>query len=331
MLIYAFRDAHGTWHGDRHAAIHTAQPERGTLTLPHTPPGEAPGLFDGQRLDVLYAACDLEAGQDSYRLDDGRLIVAAWHVHELLSPAYTPSPAEPAHALPAPAPAPQRTSSLQLDVSSADRRYNLGVDFLAEGRVEITAVVCTLDGIVEGELTGELDARDLGEIGRLIASVPATPPGRSAAPQGSAAPLKATRHGDAWTPETHDYLREHYRAGRTPAELAQDLGRSEKSIRWKLYGLHLAPYPADLVPDQRTSPQPEPSKAYTVEEKRLAHPNAYKPWTPADEERLRRRCAEGVPLADLGQEFGRDQGAIASRLLRIDAEGPAADEARRAG
>ncbi|MFE2129166.1 hypothetical protein [Streptomyces amritsarensis] len=220
---------------------------------------------------------------------------------------------------------------MKLELRSEDRRYSLSADFLGEGRMELTAIVCTLDGIVQGELTGELDACDLGEIGRLIASVPATAPGRSAAPDVPASTVKATRHGEAWTAEAVDYLKHHYQAGKTPLELAQDLGRSEKSIRWKLYSFNLAPYPADLVPEQRTSPQPKPPKAYTVEEKRQAHPNAYKPWTPDDEQHLSERCAQGTSLEDLAQEFGRDLGAIASRLLKINAEGPAADEAGGSG
>ncbi|MFJ1569897.1 hypothetical protein ACIOG8_37790 [Streptomyces erythrochromogenes] len=322
MLIYAFRDAHGTWHGDPHAEIYETQPGRGALTLPPTPPGGAPGLFDGQRLDVLYAACDLEASQDSYRLDEGGAFLATWHVHELLSPAYLPPHTEPTRA----SPAPQRTSSVKLELRSEDRRYSLAADFLGEGRIELTVIVCTLDGIVQGELTGELDACDLGEIGRLIASVPATAPGRSGTPDIPASTVKATRHGDAWTAETHDYLKDHYQAGKSPQELAQDLGRSEKSIRWKLHSLGLAPFPTDLAPSQRTSPQPKAPKAYTVEEKRQTHPNAYKPWTPDDEQQLGERCAQGASLEDLAQEFGRDLGAIATCLLKINAEGPAADE-----
>ncbi|MFD9619686.1 hypothetical protein ACFWB2_20720 [Streptomyces virginiae] len=323
MLIYAFCDAHGTWHGDPHAEINQTRPGRGILTIPPTPPDGTPGLFDGQRLNVLYAACDLEASQDSYRLDDGGAFPATWHVHELLSPAYLPAHAEPTRA----SPAPQRTHSVKLELRSEDRRYSLSVDLLGEGRIELTAIVCTLDGIVQGELTGELEACDLGEIGRLIASVPTTAPARSGAQDVPASTSKTTRHGDAWTAETHDYLKDHYLAGKTPQELAQDLGRSEKSIRWKLYSMNLAPFPADLAPSQRTSPQPKAPKAYTVEEKRQTRPNAYKPWTPGDERKLGERCAQGASLEDLAQEFGRDLGAIVTRLLKINAEGPAADEA----
>ncbi|MFB7136365.1 hypothetical protein ACFCZY_32910 [Streptomyces sp. NPDC056237] len=321
MLIYAFRDARGTWYGDPDAVIHDSQPGRGVLTLPRTAPGEDPGLFDGQRVEVLYAACDLEASQTSYRLDDGDSFVATWHVHELLSPAYRRVFTAPATA--------RGATVVRLEISSSHRRYSLHADVLAEGRVEITVVVCTPDGVIHGELTGQVDACDLNEIGRLIASAPApiasaveTTPTAT-----SPAPIKATRHGQAWTSDAVAYLEEHYRAGMGPEQLAEELGRSEKSIRWKLHGLKLAPYPSDLVPDPRPPAEPEAPKAYTVEAKRQLHPNAYKPWEPEDDQRLAERCAQGASLPELSKEFGRYEGAIASRLLKIQAEGPTVDDA----
>ena len=66
-------------------------------------------------------------------------------------------------------------------------------------------------------------------------------------------------------------------------------------------------------------------------EKRKTHPNAYKPWTDQEEEDLAARCAQGVLLAELAQEFGRNKGAIASRLMKIGAVGPAAHEAQEFG
>ncbi|MGW3438796.1 hypothetical protein ACWDB3_16605 [Streptomyces bacillaris] len=226
---------------------------------------------------------------------------------------------------------------MKLEIASSHRRYSLHADLLSEGRVEITVVVCTTDGVIRGELTGELDACDLSEVGRLVASAPVASAPVASAPvasavkttssAASAAPAKVTRHGQAWTPEATTYLEEQYRAGKSPESLAEELGRSEKSIRWKLYGLKLVPYPGDLVPDPRPAAEPEAPKAYTVEAKRQLYPNAYKPWEPEDEQRLATRCAQGVSLSVLAQEFGRNEGAIASRLLKIRAEGPAADDA----
>ncbi|MFJ4422179.1 hypothetical protein ACKI1Q_40905 [Streptomyces galilaeus] len=319
MLIYAFRDAGGTWYGDPDAVIHDIQPGRGVLTLPPADQGQESGLFDGQRVEVLYAACDLEASQTSYRLDDGASFVATWHVHELLSPAY--------HRVPT-APVPVRdAATVRLEIGSSQRRYSLHADLLAEGRVKITVVVCTSGGVIHGELTGEVDTRDLSEVSRLIASAPIASAVETTSSAASPAPVKATRHGQAWTPEAIAYLKEHYRAGKSPEQLAEELGRSEKSIRWKLHGLKLAPYPSDLVPDVRPPAEPEAPKTYTVEAKRREYPNAYKPWEPEDEQRLAERCAQGVSLSELSQEFGRNEGAIASRLLKIQAEGPAADDA----
>ncbi|MFD0151292.1 hypothetical protein ACWGQ4_03160 [Streptomyces sp. NPDC055721] len=274
MLIYAFRDARGVWHGDPDAAIHGIEPGRGVLTLPSTVPGQDPGAFDGQRVDVLYAGCDEEASEATYRLDSGDMFLATWHVHELLSPAYRRVVAAPGAVQDAP-------TTVRLEVGGPRRRYNLHAELVAEGRVEITVVVSSPDGVIHGELAGEVDARDLGEIGRHLASVART--------ASFAAP---------------------------PAEV----GVSNR-------GPELAPRPADLVPAPRTPVEPEAPKAYTVEEKRRVYPNAYKPWEPADEHRLAERCAQGASLHDLSQEFGRNEGAIASRLLKIQAEGPAVEEA----
>ncbi|MFD4862975.1 hypothetical protein [Streptomyces atratus] len=319
MLIYAFRDARGTWHGDPDADVHDIQPGRGALTLPPPTPGQDPGLFGGQQVEVLYAACDLEASRTSYQLDDGNSLLATWHVHELLSPAYH-------RVLTAPT-AERHTATVRLEIGSPHRRYNLHADLLAEGRVEITVVVCTPDGVIHGELTGEVDTCDLSEVSRLIASAPIASAAKTTSSATSPAPVKATRHGQAWTAEAIAYLKEHYRAGKSSEQLAEELGRNEKSICWKLYDLKLAPYPGDLVPDPRPPAEPEAPKAYTMEAKRQLHPNAYKPWEPEDEQRLAERCARGASLPELSQEFGRNEGAIASRLLKIRAEGPAADDA----
>ncbi|KOG35654.1 MULTISPECIES: hypothetical protein [Streptomyces] len=380
MLIYAFRDADdGTWYGDPDAAIHALQPRRGTLTLPLTAPGRDPGVFDGRQVEVLYAACEAEPSQTTYRLDNGDTVLATWQVHELLAPAYRPGfpkpTASPEAAATAAAPeaspasASARasdTSTVRLEIGSPHRRYNLHADLLPEGRTAISVVVCTPDGVILGELAGEVDASDLGEISRLLAAAPVAPAPAPApfhpalagaahsAPAGSAsasaprvpgvsaekaAPpvdgpqtdAKATRHGQAWTTEAVAQLKDRYQAGKTPGRLAQELGRSEKSIRWKLYALELAPHPADAVQAPRPPAEPEVVKAYTVDEKRRLHPNAYKPWEPGDELRLAERCAQGASLSELSREFGRNEGAIASRLLKIEAKGPAVEEAYEYG
>ncbi|WP_438453357.1 hypothetical protein [Streptomyces asiaticus] len=141
----------------------------------------------------------------------------------------------------------------------------------------------------------------------------------------TAADTRTVRRGARWTQEEKDYLRTEFLADIAIEQLAKDLGRSPRSVRWVLYHLRLIPFPADDVPTP--SSKPERPKAYTVEEKRKIHPNAYKPWSAEDEQRLAERCAQGASLAELAREFGRNQGGIASRLVRINAEGPAVEEA----
>ncbi|MFI5799753.1 hypothetical protein [Streptomyces sp. NPDC051677] len=161
---------------------------------------------------------------------------------------------------------------------------------------------------------------------------PPTPPGRTGAArtipaQATAehAAAKPARRGAPWTQDERNWLRTAFLDGAPVPDLAESLGRSEKSVRWVLYRLRLIPFPADDVP--ATHARPEKPKAYTVEEKRRIHPNAYAPWSAEDEQLLAERCAQGVSLAELSREFGRNPGGIASRLVKIDAVGPAAEEA----
>ena len=58
-------------------------------------------------------------------------------------------------------------------------------------------------------------------------------------------------------------------------------------------------------------------KNYTVAGKRQQHPNAYRPWTQDEEERLLARQEAGLTVKELAVEFGRQPGAIQSRLTRL--------------
>lgn len=140
---------------------------------------------------------------------------------------------------------------------------------------------------------------------------------------------KPARRGASWTQDEKNYLRDAFLDGTAVPELAASLGRSERSVRWTLYHLRLIPFPADDVPDPR--PKAEKPKAYTAEDKRKTHPNAYMPWSDEDDQLLAERCAQGVPLDGLSREFGRNEGGIAARLKKINAVGPAAEEARQYG
>ena len=59
-------------------------------------------------------------------------------------------------------------------------------------------------------------------------------------------------------------------------------------------------------------------KAYTIEEKRIKYPNAYRPWTKEDDDRLLQLSASGKSITELCEIFGRNQGAITSRLRKLN-------------
>lgn len=54
-----------------------------------------------------------------------------------------------------------------------------------------------------------------------------------------------------------------------------------------------------------------------LEELRRHHPNAYAPWSAAEEARLAEHYRSGRSIDELAQEFGRRPGAIERRLLRV--------------
>lgn len=57
--------------------------------------------------------------------------------------------------------------------------------------------------------------------------------------------------------------------------------------------------------------------AYSVEEIRQSHPKAYEPWTSKEDERLRDMLQAGRSVSELATDFGRQPGAIQSRLRKL--------------
>lgn len=64
-------------------------------------------------------------------------------------------------------------------------------------------------------------------------------------------------------------------------------------------------------------PKPEKKKAYTVEQKRSEHGNAYVPWDDEADRLLCRMYDEGKSISLLSDIFERTQGAIRSRLKKL--------------
>jgi len=60
--------------------------------------------------------------------------------------------------------------------------------------------------------------------------------------------------------------------------------------------------------------------AYSIEACRVDHPNAYTPWTQEDDDRLELLFCEGKTIKQLSEIFGRKNGAINSRIKRLELE-----------
>ena len=69
----------------------------------------------------------------------------------------------------------------------------------------------------------------------------------------------------------------------------------------------------DFIP----ADSPNRQKTYTMEEKRAKHPNAYRSWTKEDDDRLLQLSASGKSISELCEIFGRNEGAITSRLNKL--------------
>ncbi len=66
-----------------------------------------------------------------------------------------------------------------------------------------------------------------------------------------------------------------------------------------------------------TPPPKRAHGAYSVEEKRQTHVQAYMPWDAEQEARLCDEYRAGHSILELSRMFGRTEGAIRSRLLRL--------------
>jgi len=98
------------------------------------------------------------------------------------------------------------------------------------------------------------------------------------------------KFNEPWTEDETEELRQMAEGGVSRADMSQQLGRSPGAIKMKLQSLGLY----------------------------VAKPAA-RPWTPADEAELVRLYREGASFAALSAAFGRTEGAILSRLIRLRA------------
>jgi DNA-directed RNA polymerase specialized sigma24 family protein len=62
------------------------------------------------------------------------------------------------------------------------------------------------------------------------------------------------------------------------------------------------------------------AKAYSLDEVRNKHHDAYKPWTIELDDELTIMFCEGLNVKDMAKHFGRSKGAIHSRIRRLELE-----------
>lgn len=64
--------------------------------------------------------------------------------------------------------------------------------------------------------------------------------------------------------------------------------------------------------------EPKDGKAYSVEKIRERHQQAYLPWTTEDDNKLELLFCEGKKVKELAEIFGRNIGAINSRIKKLE-------------
>ncbi len=91
----------------------------------------------------------------------------------------------------------------------------------------------------------------------------------------------------------------------TPDEI-QKLGGCLFAFKKKKYPQPKAPKSSKQTGDSYMSKQKE------------EHPNAYNQWTPEEEARMKELQKMGLSAKEIGERLGRNEGAILSRLNKVD-------------
>lgn len=73
-----------------------------------------------------------------------------------------------------------------------------------------------------------------------------------------------------------------------------------------------------LIEESEILFEKEAEKAYEISEIRKTYNNAYEPWTAEDDEKLEFLFCEGKKVKELAQIFARNQGAIRSRIKKLE-------------
>jgi len=108
--------------------------------------------------------------------------------------------------------------------------------------------------------------------------------------------------------EIESLLNDLIEAHLTLSFLLVDLGRME--LKERLF--------AKLEPKYSIKGKRGTRKTYTVAEKQQANKNAYERWTPEDDEKLELLFCEGKTVKELSALFARNEGAINSRIKKLE-------------
>ncbi|PZT71595.1 MULTISPECIES: hypothetical protein [unclassified Streptomyces] len=320
LLIYAFKDNDGRWHGDPDIPLFDPddEPSHGELTyqpVPGTP--EAASPFNGHTLTVLYGVIDLDPGPVTYQLDTGGRFMASWHVHTLLA---APRGAAP-YREHTPG-KPETQPSLETAFTRDGHRYTLTGTHSDDGQLTVELTVTTSQGEIRSELCGAVHDTDLEPLARLLDAASHTPAHRCT--HIPSPPHPAT----SWTEQESSRLAARFRHERNFKVLAAEFGRSSSAVYDELVRQQLIRPRPQSFPTSTPAPTPAPSVSPIMQQRRALHRNSHARWSDEDDQMLAQRCAEGATNAELCDEFGRSSTAIEARLLKVGATGPAADEAR---
>ncbi|MDE5487300.1 hypothetical protein [Elizabethkingia meningoseptica] len=94
----------------------------------------------------------------------------------------------------------------------------------------------------------------------------------------------------------------------TVSYILVDLGRKE--LEERLYDKFAPKY---SIKGKRGT-----KKSYTLDEKRFQNKNAYQPWKQEDDDKLEVLFCEGKTIEELSTIFGRNNGAIRSRIDKLE-------------
>jgi DNA-directed RNA polymerase specialized sigma24 family protein len=99
-----------------------------------------------------------------------------------------------------------------------------------------------------------------------------------------------------------------------------------QELAWTYHDIFSAAAEALASDDRRSCAPPpdshQPAKAYSVDDIRTEHAQAYVKWDAAQDEELRELFRAGRSVTEIARHMGRQTGGIKSRLEKLGLTGP---------